>query len=1273
MYKTFLILLFILCSSTTKVLAVDILRMKTFTDKDGLSQNTIYHIFQDHQGFMWINAAKWINRYDGKEFRTLWSEKSEKQQTGRIIQLAEDIEERIWFKTASGDTRWYNPHKECFENIKSEGDVNLLDTKTNLPNPKPRLLNGKTIPKARFMTDNKGGKWAFNGSGVLWRCGKDSIFEPLTLIPPEVLTLVSLERYSIYHDSRNIIWITTFGNGLFAIDPTTGELDHFTKENGFPSNNLHCITEDRSGEIWVGTDYSGIVKISLSNYPVRVYHPAGEVRNDRSNAIRIIFQDSDNHYWFGTRDGELIVCDSLLQVVSRHHSSSGMPYGIAEDTLGNKWVVSRSSHRVMIFPRDNRTTPSSIDLLKNNTHIPPANISSILCDRAGRMWLTSFKEGLFFAEKRGNNIRLHHFPMQTTARNNMRSMTQTSDGLIWVSSDGGAVVFDPDRVAAGEKRFINFHFDPDNENSLSYNEVKVVFEDSQKRIWLGTQGAGLNLLVRNEILEKSIFKRYDSHNGLFNEIVQVIEEDDDSKLWIGTESGVSKFDPQTGHFENFFFSEERNGNIFSERSSWKKRDGKLMFGSYNGVYIFDPSEISYDHYAPPVAITGLWVNGNEVVPDTKGSPLRESVTLANRIELGYDANSFNLQFAILNYVNPELNQYSYYLEGYEKDWNPASRNNIAAYRNVPPGKYQFKVKGSNSFGVWTDVDTILEIRILTPWWTSWWALSIYAFMIALAIYISWRVINRVNKLKMAIEVEKQVGDFKERLFTNVAHEFRTPLTIIRSVVEKLTGESIPKAFRRPMDSLSRSTDRLLLLTDQLLDFHKAHYDKLELRVSRVEAVSFMHDIFLVFHIIADNKGIDFRFKTSNEEYHILMDAEKWNKIVYNLLSNAFKYTPVNGTLEMELVFSPDNDTFELRVSDSGSGIPEDKQKKLFDRFMQVSYDPKGSGLGLNLTAELVANHKGRITYAKSRFGGSCFMVSVPLLDANYRGHEVAGEISFHKDNVIKERMADAEFSPGNEVVLKYKILIIEDEPEIRILLSTELGAYFQVISLDNGDEGLKAAVKDQPDLILCDVMMPGIDGYETTKMLKNNFETSHIPVILLTALTADSNQLKGIETGADAYITKPFSLKYLLARINKLIEQRLKLRDKFSRKPGTTRPEVSASNGDETFLDSIHREIENNIGNSQFEVDNLIKVSGTSRSVFYQKFKSLTGFTPNEYLRVIRLKKAADLLTHTDIRIADVAYETGFDDPLYFSKSFKAQFGKSPRQYRADQDYCPSK
>ncbi|WP_448787278.1 hybrid sensor histidine kinase/response regulator transcription factor [Bacteroides graminisolvens] len=1266
MYKTIWILFIMFCFSNAKAFAVNILHMKNFTEKDGLSQNTIYHIFQDRKGFMWINAAKWINRYDGKEFRTIWSEKDEKQQTGRILQLTEDTGGEIWFKTASGAIRHYNPYRENFENVEVKNNINKITIKTSPPNPTPRLLNGKLIPNARFITDNKGNKWVFNGSGVLWFCGKNNIFKPLVLIPPEVLSLVTVERYSVFHDSRNIIWITTFGNGLFAIDPITGKLNHFTKKNGLPSNDLHCVTEDRSGEIWVGTDYSGIVKISLSNYPVSIYYPASKEKSYRSNAVRIIFQDSDRHYWLGTRDGELIVCDSLLHFISRHRISVGMPYGIAEDTLGNKWVVSRSSHQVVVFPRNNRIIPYTIDLSKNNTYLYPTNISSILCDNAGRMWLTSFREGLFLVKKEKNNIILHHIPMPTFTQNNMRSMTQTSDGFIWICSDFGATVFNPDRVAAGETSFINFHFEPNNNNSLSYNEVKLVFEDSKKRIWLGTQGGGLNLLVRNKNLEKSGFKRYDSRNGLFNEIVQSIEEDRTGMLWIGTENGLAKFEPEKGHFENFFFSEERNGNIFNERSSWKRRDGHLMFGSYNGIYIFDPSKIFYDHYTPPVTLTGLWINGYEIMPNRKKSPLPKSITMTDRIELEYDENSFNLQFAMLNYVNPELNQYSYFLEGYEKGWNPASRNNIATYRNVPPGKYRFKVKGSNSFGVWTNADTVLEIRIFPPWWSSLWALNIYAFMVALAVYASWRIIKRVNKLKMAVEVEKQVGDFKERLFTNVAHEFRTPLTIIRSAVEKIDNESTPQAFRHTIDSLSRSTDRLLLLTDQLLDFHKAHYNRLRLCVSRVEVVGFIHDFFPLFQIIADNKNINFIFIAEVKLYYMFIDVEKWNKIVYNLLSNAFKYTPDNGTIVIELIISLQDDTFELRVSDSGLGIPESKQKELFDRFMQVSYDSKGHGLGLNLTAELVANHKGRITYSESVFGGACFSVLIPLSDTNYYDCEVVEPLFFNKNNIIKKSIEELEFHPNNEDTFRYKVLIIEDEPEIRILLNTELSTYFHVISFDNGEDGLKTAVNDQPDLIICDIMMPGIDGYETTKRLKNNFETSHIPVILLTALTAECNQLKGIEFGADAYITKPFSLKYLLVRINKLIEQRNKLRNKFSHEPGTSRPAVSASNGDDSFLDTMHQEIESNIANSQFEVDHLIKISGISRSVFYQKFKSLTGFTPNEYLRVIRLKKAADLLTHTDMRISDIAYETGFEDPLYFSKSFKIQFGKSPRQYRTD-------
>jgi len=1249
-----------------KVFAVEILRIKTFTDKDGLSQNTIYDIFQDRQGFMWINAAKWINRYDGKEFRTMWSEKDEREQIGRIMEIAEDDQGYIWFRTSTGIIKYYDPRKESFLDFESGSDISVFKTKTDTPNPEAKSSDGRIIPNARYITDNKGGKWICNGSGILWHYREGSGFEPLTLLSPEVLSLVGVERYHIYHDSRGVIWITTFGNGLFAINPDTGKLDHFTKEDGLPTNNLHSVTEDRSGVVWLGTDYSGIVKIFVSKYPVKAFYPAGERKDDRSNAVRIIYEDSNNDYWFGTRDGEIFVCDSLLQPISRHRLAGGMPYAMTEDTLGNKWVVSMAGNSLTIFPGNGKTHPHTVWLSKINDEVVPKNPMFVLRDNKGRMWITSYGEGLFLAKRQGNHISFQRFSTHDPVLNRMRGIVQTSDGLIWVSSNGGAIVFDPDQIIADEDALIRFSFDPDDENSLSYNDVKVVFEDSQKRIWIGTQGGGLNLLVKNDTLEKSTFKCYDSHNGLFNEVIQAIEEDDEGFLWVSTESGISKFDPQTGRFDNFFLSEDRSANVFNEYSSWKKNDGKLMFGSYNGVYILNPSEMSYDEYASPVVITGLQVNGNEVTPETEDSPLTESITLAKGIKLKYHDNSFNLQFALMNYTSPELNQYAYFLEGYEKDWNPVSRNNIAAYRNVPPGKYLFRVKGCNSFGVWTDVETTLEIRIFSPWWASWWAIVIYAILMILLAYVSWRIMMRVNKLKMDVEVEKQVADFKERLFTNVAHEFRTPLTIIRSAVEKLVGESVPKPLREQVDSLSRSTGRLLELTEQLLDFHKAHHDKLGLRLSHVEVVNFVSEIFSAFHIVADNKNIDFRFKSDHEEYTMLMDAEKWNKIIYNLLSNAFKHTPTGGVIEMKLVFSQDKDIFELSISDSGTGIPEDKQKELFDRFMQASYDPKGNGLGLNLTAELAMIHKGRITYSKSELGGASFTVSIPLQESNYRDEEIIKDVSFGKYNVIKENIIDDELKLNNEDTLKYKILVVEDEPEIRALLSNELSKYFNVISADNGDDGLKMAVNSQPDLIICDVMMPGTDGYETTKMLKNNFETSHIPVILLTALTAESNQLIGIESGADAYITKPFSLKYLLARINKLIEQRIKLRTKFSQEPGTARLEIPTSNEDAEFLDGIHREIENNIDNSQFVIDDLIKVSGTSRSVFFQKFKSLTGFTPNDYLRVIRLKKAADLLSNTDIRISDVAYNIGFDDPLYFSKSFKAQFGKSPRQYRAD-------
>ena len=694
-----------------------------------------------------------------------------------------------------------------------------------------------------------------------------------------------------------------------------------------------------------------------------------------------------------------------------------------------------------------------------------------------------------------------------------------------------------------------------------------------------------------------------------------------------------------------------------------------MFGSYNGIYIFNPAEIADNTYVPPVTITDLRINGNKVKPGEEHSPLTESITTTSKIVLNHSQNSFNLEFSVLDFHAPEYNQYTYYLEGYEKGWNNISRSNVATYRNVPPGTYTFRVKGTNSFGVWSAQETEVEIVVRPPWWKSGWAFLLYTIAIAVIAFFVSRLLIKIHRLNTAVEVEKQLTEYKLRFFTNISHEFRTPLTIIRGSIDALLGyDNLPWFVDKQVNALSKSSSRLLRLIDQLLEFRKLQNNKMELRLEKTDAVSFFHDIYQTFTEMAERKNIEYRYVSDEKKWRMPIDKNKMDKIAYNLLSNAFKHTPPGGKITMSLHFSTAGDSFILRVADNGAGVPKEQRDHLFVRFHQVSYTSNGTGVGLHLTSELVKVHKGNIKYTESEWGGACFEVSVPLSDAAYSPEDMVEDdtVAYTPEHVVTDQLKDAKIfdSPIGKPYREYDVMVIEDDDEVREFIVGQLSEYFTVLSATNGAEGLEMIAEKQPNIIVSDVMMPEIDGFELTKRIKDGAETSHIPVILLTAHSSEQHQLEGVKMGADDYVTKPFSIEYLVTRIVKLIEQRERLQQKFMTEPGLKQLNTNFTDWDKAFLNKLHTTIEINMGNAEFTVDDFAQALSMARTNFYKKVKGLTGHSPNEYLRIIRMKKAAELLLTTDYNVGEISYQVGINDQFYFSKIFKSQFGVSPLQYR---------
>ncbi|MBQ1221905.1 MAG: response regulator, partial [Alistipes sp.] len=609
----------------------------------------------------------------------------------------------------------------------------------------------------------------------------------------------------------------------------------------------------------------------------------------------------------------------------------------------------------------------------------------------------------------------------------------------------------------------------------------------------------------------------------------------------------------------------------------------------------------------------------------------------------------------------------------------------AAYKNLSPGSYLLRVKACNRVGHWNDEEAVLKIVIVPPFWKTTWAFLIYALLIGAILYFAFRLMQKFNTLRNRIAVEKQLTEYKLVFFTNISHEFRTPLTLIQGALEKIQRRGkVPKEMTDSVKVMEKSTNRLLRLINQLLEFRKMQNNKLALSLEQTDVVAFLYEIFLSFNDAAESQRMNFKFLPSKPAYKMFIDKGYLDKITYNLLSNAFKYTPNGGTVCFSVEVNETSKQLIITVSDTGVGIPKEKQHELFKRFMQSSFSGSSVGVGQHLTHELVNVHKGTITFRENEGGGSIFTVTLPTDTSLY---EETDCLVIHNALLQKEELAtppsteenseeeEAELVLPAEPLNTRKVLIIEDDNDVRAMLKEEVGQYFEVETASDGLSGLERARTYDADLIICDVLMPGMTGFELTRKLKNDFDTSHIPIILLTAMSSPESHLNAVESGADSFITKPFSLKLLMTRAFKLIEQRDKLREKFSHDPNMMRPAICTSDKDKEFADKLQRIMEQQIGNAEFTIDEFASMMGLGRTVFYRKTRGVTGYAPNEYIRIVRMKKAAELLRENRYKVAEVSYQVGINDPFYFSKCFKRQFGVSPSAYvrgREEGDETPT-
>lgn len=1250
------------------------------TEHGNLPDNRVQFMWEDASGRIWIGTQRGLSYATRGDFKIV----DRKYNFMRSISYEQDM----YFLTKEGDIYHYNStsgklirsaslpngKKIAFTGnfalknkwvLMTSAGVYDYDFNTHqvTPNSQLNLKNGNVF------RDNHGDYWIYNHSGkVRYILAKTGEIRELQLIPEDRLSYIDFERYHVVHDSRGIIWISTYGNGLFAYKPSENELEHFVsdaKDSPISSDFLQYVMEDKAGAIWVSSEHSGLSRIAISNEGITRFYPESSELFDRSNTIRMLTRMENGDIWIGTRKGGLYNYDIHLNPKSSNQYFQSNVYVIAKDSLGQLWMGTRGQG-LKIGNTWYKNVASDPSTLAHN------HIFSIYCDSKYRMWVGTFGGGLALAEPTSDGkYKFRHFLQQKHGLRMVRNMIEDENGMIWTGTSEGICIFHPDSLIAN---IDNYHLFNNVNGKFCSNEIRCLFRDSKGRMWVGTSGAGLNLCKPTDNYNSLEYKHYGTSDGLVNNVVLAMLEDALGRLWVATEYGISKFNPENDSFENYFFSSYTLGNVYNDNSACIGADGKLLFGTNYGLTVIDPMKIPSNEVFSPVVFTNLYINGIQMSPEIADSPLKtQSLAYSDKITLKYFQNSFILDFSTFDYSDNSQTKYRYWLENYDKEWSDSSPLSFVAYKYLNPGTYILHVKSCNGAGIWNEDETTLKIVIVPPFWKSSWAMLGYTILLIIVLYFAYRIANNFNSLHNRINVEKQLTEYKLVFFTNISHEFRTPLTLIQGALEKIQRVSnVPRELASPLQTMNKNTQRMLRLINQLLEFRKMQNNKLALSLEETDVIAFLYEIFLSFKDISEQKNMNFRFEPSVLSYKMFIDKGNLDKVTYNLLSNAFKYTPANGTVIFTINVDETKKILQIQVSDTGVGIPKEKQHELFKRFMQSSFSGDSIGVGLHLTHELVQVHKGTIEYKDNENGGSIFTVRIPTDKTVYTEKDflIPGNVLLKENEeqtpCLPELSEEASISPKAVTPLnKRKVLIIEDDNEIRELLKEEVGVYFEVEVAEDGTSGFEKARTYEPDLIICDVLMPGMTGFEVTRRLKSDFATSHIPIVLLTALSSPEKQLEGIESGADAYISKPFSFKFLLARVFRLIEQREKLREKFSNEPGIVHAAMYSTDRDKEFTDRLNVILKANISRSDFSIEEFAQLMKLGRTVFYKKLRGVTGYSPNEYLRIIRMKKAAELLLSEEhLTVAEVSYKVGINDPFYFSKCFKAQFGISPSVYQ---------
>ncbi|WEK17769.1 MAG: two-component regulator propeller domain-containing protein [Candidatus Pedobacter colombiensis] len=1287
-------------------------------DIESLQSNEISCIYKDKKGVLWIGTSGGgLSRYDqnkDKFYNYFYNPNKLEGLNSAIRTICEDYLGKMW--------------------IASFGRLHVYDTKTNKLEKFSNKalfgaeLNNPTINVLSLFEDKHKRMWIGSNEGLLLYDRERNTFKKIVIngANPNRKYIVR----TINEDYTGNIWIGTT-EGIIKIVPSLSGENYQTRF--FLSKTIIFTIKVDKNFLWVGTE-NGLYVYNVDNNSLQHYKPnLRDNYSLTSGSIRSVYLDKEGLVWLGTYRGGINVYDKNLSLfnIGKIHSkddlslSGSIITSFAENDNSTVFIGTDNGslnlfdkNKEMVYPVElpNQQNPAQHKL----------TILSLLKTKNNKLWIGTFLNGLLIKDLQTNKIEqfLKGENQNDEDNNDVFCLLEDSKNRIWIGTNGGGVkIYDQnEKHLYNSKQFFKnkefaFHwyvraivedkkgniwiasqgvgvakYNPEshlikiynkNNSNLTSNSIQSLYVDSKNNLWLGSVGQGFYRF--NEELDS--FENYSEKEGLSNPEVYKVLEDNNGLIWLSTNVGISSFSPKNKKIKNYTYHNGLQNNNFVRASGLKTTDGTLFFGGIEGFNYFSPSNIKTNYNIPPIVFTELKVNNKSIIVSEDSTFLKKHISIADKIDLSYKQN-FSISYVALNFTSSQENKYAYQLEGYDKEWNYVGSAKVASYTNLSPGTYTFKAKGSNNDGIWNEQGSSIKVVVHPPFWLSPIAYIFYALSIVGSVlfirYLGIKKIERkyqreqeILKAKQVFEQEKhevqrqyELDKMKLKFLTNLSHEFRTPISLIMAPVDKiLNGGSIVDVIEQA-STIKRNTRRLLNLVNQLLDFRKMDEKELTLHLQKGELVSFLQELIDSFKDLSDKKKVRLYYISELEEFYTFFDTDKMERILFNLLSNAFKFTNEGGYVKVELERSRktysggDKQWFTIKVKDNGVGIPAEYHESVFARFFQnevnTSILNQGSGIGLSITKEFVELHGGTITIESEVGKGATFIVEIPLIAGEEEIAELKedlGTVATDEKITIPQELADEKV---NGLV---KVLIVEDNEEFRYYLKDNLQNRYKVIEASNGKEGWQQALYHHPEVIISDISMPYMNGIELTNKIKSDKRTNHIPVILLTAITGEQEQLDGLETGANDYMTKPINFDILNVKIRNILKLNQKFRETYSKQIKVLSPEMEITSDNEKFLNKVILYIEDNLTDPMLSVENLSKSIGMGRGTLYRKILEITGSTPIEFIRTVKLEKALVLLEKSDMNIAQIAYCVGFATPNYFSKSFKGKYDMLPTEY----------